>query len=193
VKRTDQKSRCAVNFSLEAVGDPWALLVVRDIVFYGKRTFGEFMASEERITTSVLTDRLTALIARGVLTKTTSPDDRRREVYSLTEKGLALIPVLVGLADWGFAYGEHVRRNRDWIAQSQTDKAKLCRMIRETIQAGGSVFNGGGSVIEQLQRTFARRNTIRAGVRDSYLRSSGSRRPTVEQASNALTLRQSGA
>ena len=56
MKRTDRKSHCPVNFALETVGDPWSLLVVRDIVFHGKHAFGEFLASEERITTSVLAD-----------------------------------------------------------------------------------------------------------------------------------------
>jgi len=101
VKRTDRKSHCPVNFALETVGDPWSLLVVRDIVFHGKHAFGEFLASEERITTSVLADRLAALVRTGILTKRRSETDRRKESYSLTEKGRALIPVLVELANWG--------------------------------------------------------------------------------------------
>ena len=63
MKRTDRKSHCPVNSALEVVGDPWSLLVVRDIVFYGKHAFGEFLASEERITTSVLADRLARLVS----------------------------------------------------------------------------------------------------------------------------------
>ena len=79
MKRTDRKSHCPVNFALETVGDPWSLLVVRDIVFYGKHAFGEFLASEERVTTSVLADRLATLVRTGVLAKERSTADRRED------------------------------------------------------------------------------------------------------------------
>jgi DNA-binding HxlR family transcriptional regulator len=79
VKRTDRKSHCPVNFALETVGDPWSLLVVRDIVFHGKHAFGEFLASEERITTSVLADRLATLVRTGILAKRRPATDRRKE------------------------------------------------------------------------------------------------------------------
>lgn len=153
VKRTDQKSHCPINFALESVGDPWTLLVVRDIVFYGKHTFSEFAGSDERITTSVLAARLAALVARGILTKTPAPDDRRREVYRLTDKGLALIPILVEFADWGTAHDPQVVPNEHWIAQSKRDKARLCEMIREAVVAGRCVFRGDDSVVERLRRS----------------------------------------
>ncbi len=152
MKRTDHKSHCPINFSLEVVGDPWTLLVVRDIVFYGKHTFSEFMASAERITTSVLADRLALLVEKGILHKSPSTEDKRREVYVLTAKGLALIPVLVELANWGVAYDPDVVPNETWLAQSQADKAQLCAMIHDTVVAGGSVFSGDNSVIAQLRR-----------------------------------------
>lgn len=139
-----------MNVALETVGDPWSLLVVRDVVFYGKRTFGEFLESEERITTSVLTDRLTTLVQKGILTKQRLFADKRRECYSLTEKGLALIPLLVELANWGATYGSEVATNPLWVAKAQADPAGLGRLIRETILKGGAVFRGEKSVIEQL-------------------------------------------
>jgi DNA-binding HxlR family transcriptional regulator len=139
-----------VNVALETVGDPWSLLVVRDVVFYGKRTFGEFLNSEERITTSVLADRLTALVQKGILTKQRRPADRRVECYSLTEKGLALIPLLIELANWGATYGSDVATNPLWVERAQADPAGLGRLVRDTILEGGAVFRGENSVIEQL-------------------------------------------
>lgn len=150
MKRTNRNPQCAVNVALETVGDPWSLLVVRDVVFYGKRTFGEFLESEERITTSVLTDRLTTLVQKGILTKQRPPADKRRECYSLTEKGLALIPLLVELAKWGATYGSEVTTDRRWLKNAQANPAALGRLIRETILEGGTVFHGENSVIEQL-------------------------------------------
>jgi DNA-binding HxlR family transcriptional regulator len=155
VKRTDRKSHCPVNFALETVGDPWSLLVVRDIVFYGKHTFGEFLASEERITTSVLADRLATLVQTGVITKHRSSTDRRVESYSLTDKGLALIPVLVELANWGVSYDPEVVANPLWVSKAQTDRVGLYQLIRDTVLAGGAVWRGENSVIDQLARAAA--------------------------------------
>ena len=155
MKRTDRKSHCPVNFALETVGDPWSLLVVRDIVFHGKHAFGEFLASEERITTSVLADRLATLVQTGILAKRRSATDRRKESYSLTEKGRALIPVLVELANWGVGHDPDVAANPCWVSKAQTDRAGLYRIIHDTVLAGGSVFRGENSVISQLERAAA--------------------------------------
>lgn len=152
VKRTDRKSHCPVNSALETVGDPWSLLVVRDVVFYGKHTFGEFLASEERITTSVLADRLATLVSTGILTKRRSETDQRKESYSLTDKGLALIPILVELANWGVAYDPDVVANPLWTDKVRADREGLYQLIRETVAAGRAVFRGEDSVVEQLAR-----------------------------------------
>jgi DNA-binding HxlR family transcriptional regulator len=159
MRRTGRNPSCPVNVAVEAVCDRWALLVVRDIVFYGKRTFGEFMASEERITTSVLADRLSGLVLAGVLSRRQAEEDRRRETYALTEKGLALIPVLVDLANWGLAYSDEIRANPLWIEKAEDDHAGLCLMIRNTVVRGGSVYFGEPSVVEQLADEAGRRQT----------------------------------
>ena len=125
---------------------------MRDIVFHGKHAFGEFLASEERITSSVLADRLAALVRTGILAKCRSAADRRKQSYSLTEKGLGLIPVLVELANWGVSYDPDVAVNPFWVTKAQTDRAGLHRLIRDTVVAGGSVFRGENSVISQLER-----------------------------------------
>jgi DNA-binding HxlR family transcriptional regulator len=152
MKRTERNAHCPVNVALETLGDSWSLLIVRDLVFYGKRTFGEFLASEERITTSVLADRLAMLVREGILAKSQSPDDRRKEHYALTEKGLALIPVLVELANWGVTYGPEVIPNPLWVRKAQTDPQGLRELIDKTLRAGGSVWHGPNSVIDQLER-----------------------------------------
>lgn len=150
MRRTDRNPRCPVNVALEAVGDPWSLIVVRDVVFHGKRTFGEFLASDERITTSVLADRLSTLVGNGVLTRHRCPEDRRVERYGLSGKGLDLIPVLVELANWGLIHGPEVIADPLWVHEAQPDRSGLCNRIRTTVEAGGAVFRGPGSVIEQL-------------------------------------------
>ena len=150
MRRAGRNPTCPVNVAVETVCDRWSLLIVRDIVFYGKRTFSEFMASEESITTSVLADRLVSLVGAGILIRRRALEDRRRETYTLTEKGLAFIPLLVDLANWGLTYSDQIRANPLWVEKAENDHAGLCQMIRDTVRQGGSVYYGQPSVVEQL-------------------------------------------
>jgi DNA-binding MarR family transcriptional regulator len=95
------------------------------------------------------------LVRTGILTKRRSATDRRKESYSLTEKGLALIPVLVELANWGVSYDPDVAANPFRVNEAQTDRAGLYRLIRDAVLTGGSVFRGENSVIAQLERAAA--------------------------------------
>src|SRR5437762_7785261 len=96
-----RRSDCPINFALETFGDPWSLLIIRDMVYFGKKTYGEFLESDEGIATNILADRLAHLEATGILIKKRHTTDKRKEVYFLTEKGLDLIPILLDLATWG--------------------------------------------------------------------------------------------
>ena len=94
------RSDCPVNFGLEAFGDKWSLLIVRDIVFWGKKTYGDFLRSDEGIATNILASRLAQLEKEGLLKKTPFAGDKRKDTYSLTEKGMELIPLLVEIVAW---------------------------------------------------------------------------------------------
>lgn len=97
-----ERSGCPINLALEVVGDRWSLLVLRDIVFADRRHFRELLrGSMEGITSSVLADRLTRLTDAGVLTRADDPSHRQKAVYSLTEAGLDLVPVLATIGLWG--------------------------------------------------------------------------------------------
>src|SRR5260370_18690305 len=95
-----RRSYCTIKFALELFGDPWSLLIIRDIVYFGKKTYGEFLASEEGMATNILASRLSHLEHQGLLVKKLSEQDKPKEEYILTEKGLDLIPVLVEMANW---------------------------------------------------------------------------------------------
>ena len=122
VKRTDTKSHCPINFSLETFGDPWSLLIVRDIVCYGKRTYGEFLASKEGISSRVLAMRLAHLEAMGILVKKPHGVDKRKEVYSLTDKGREIVPILIELATWGARFDPQTASPPAWIEAIEADK-----------------------------------------------------------------------
>src|SRR6478672_4825624 len=88
-----RRSDCPISSALDAIGDKWSMLILRDLMFSGKRTYGEFQASAEGIATNILASRLGSLEANGLLSKSADPENGRRNLYSLTEKGLDLLPV----------------------------------------------------------------------------------------------------
>lgn len=96
-----RRSGCPVSVSLDLVGDRWSLLIVRDMMVRGFRTFKEFLASGEGIATNVLADRLRKLRAAGIVIEETDATDGRKVDYRLTEKGIDLAPVLLDLLIWG--------------------------------------------------------------------------------------------
>src|SRR6476620_3883981 len=109
---TTPRSGCPVNAAVEVLGDPWAMLVLRDIMFGNRRHFRELIAgSEEGIATNILASRLRQLVAPGLLTR---EDTRRgqRAAYSLTEAGIQVLPVMVALGNWGLAHRHGDRRLR---------------------------------------------------------------------------------
>ena len=145
-----RRSDCPINFALEIFGDPWSLLIIRDIVYFGKKTHGEFLASEEGMATNILASRLAHLEHQGILMKQLFEKDKRKEEYILTEKGLDLIPVLVGMANWSAQYDPHTAAPAAWIALMNAEREKMIRRIRETVQSGGSVFVGEKSLLSQF-------------------------------------------
>ena len=100
----NHRSRCPVNLALEVFGDKWSLLIVRDIMFEGKRHFRELMQSEEREASNILTDRLNMLERAGIITKSSDPEHKQKYIYSLTEKGIDLVPLFAGIAIWSLKY-----------------------------------------------------------------------------------------
>jgi len=99
-----RRSGCPLSVSLEVFGDRWSLLIVRDLMVRGLRTFGEFQSSGEGIATNILADRLKKLEAAGVIGRETEEHDGRRVNYRLTEKGIGLAPVLLEIFVWSAKY-----------------------------------------------------------------------------------------
>lgn len=108
--RQDQRSTCPISAALELVGDRWTLLVVRDLMFAGKRHFREFLKSEEAISSNVLADRLASLVENGILKRDGDPTHAQKAVYSLTERGLDLLPLIAAMSAWSQKYEVDTRR-----------------------------------------------------------------------------------
>lgn len=95
-----QRSECPINILLEILGDTWSLLIVRDMMFFGRKTYNDFLNAGEKIATNILSDRLQRLESSGIIVKQRDPSDARRHLYRLTEKGIDLAPVLIEMIIW---------------------------------------------------------------------------------------------
>src|SRR5215475_203195 len=92
---SEPRSGCPINLTLEAVGDRWSLLIIRDIMFGNRRHFRELLAkSEEGIASNILADRLKRLTESGLITRADDPEHKQKGIYSLTEKSIQLVPLL---------------------------------------------------------------------------------------------------
>jgi DNA-binding HxlR family transcriptional regulator len=108
--REDTRSDCPISTSLEIFGDRWTLLIIRDMVFAGKRHFREFLQSDEGISSNILADRLNMLVGKGVLTRQDDPAHKQKAIYSLTPMGIELLPVLVAMSRWSQKHFPETRR-----------------------------------------------------------------------------------
>lgn len=104
--KSRRRSGCPVSIALEEFGDRWSLLIIRDLMIRGRRTFKEFQESGEGIATNVLAARLRSLETAGIITPEKDAADGRRINYRLTEKGIDLAPVLLELLIWGARHEE---------------------------------------------------------------------------------------
>lgn len=105
-RKEKRRSGCPVSISLERFGDRWSLLIVRDLMVRGLRTFKEFEESGESIATNILANRLQKLEAAEIITAEVDETDGRRVNYRLTEKGIDLAPVLLELLIWSTRHEE---------------------------------------------------------------------------------------
>jgi DNA-binding HxlR family transcriptional regulator len=122
--KSKRRSGCPVSISLESFGDRWSLLVIRDLMVRGYRTFKEFQEAGEGIATNILADRLRRLQAAGIVVAEEEETDGRRVNYRLTEKGIDLAPVLLELLIWGARHEQtgapcavidNMERNREQV------------------------------------------------------------------------------
>jgi len=127
--KTKHRSGCPVSISLELLGDRWSLLIIRDLMVRGFRTFREFQESGEGISTNILADRLQKLEQRGIITAEAEPGDRRRVNYRLTERGVDLAPVVLELLVWGSRH-EKAGLPRAVIQKMESNRGEVIAEVR---------------------------------------------------------------
>ena len=139
----EPRSYCPINLSLEIFGDSWTLLVLRDLMFGGKRHFRELLQSDEGISSNILADRLARLVEHGLLTRSDDPTHKQKAIYSPTEKAIALLPVIVQIGAWGSR----------WVPDARKLDGAARKHLRE-IQEGGP--RAWAKRMDQLRREHLR-------------------------------------
>jgi DNA-binding HxlR family transcriptional regulator len=157
----ERRSGCPINLTLEVVGDKWSLLVIRDMIFGNRRHFRELLAkSEERIASNILADRLKRLTEEGIVSKADDPTHKQKAVYSLTEKGIELLPVLAQMSAWGL---KHLPVTEELGVRARLLQEGGPRMWVELMDELREIHLGvprrkkkkGPTVAERLQRAYA--------------------------------------
>jgi DNA-binding HxlR family transcriptional regulator len=128
-KTVRRRSGCPLNASVEMLGDRWSLLIIRDMMLRGFRSYKEFMDCYEGIATNILADRLRRLVEYGIIAAEPDPYDGRKIVYALTEKGISLAPVLTEMVLWAAAHEETC--NQALVKLMRDDKPKFLAGIRQ--------------------------------------------------------------
>lgn len=129
MKKEIPRSDCPISFALDFLGDKWSLLVIRDLVFEGKRFYKEFLQSKEGIATNILSDRLKRLEKAGIITSKVYEKLKTQKEYSLTEKGKDLIPILVEIILWSAKHQQGLAVTEAFIEKANKNKAQVIENI----------------------------------------------------------------
>jgi DNA-binding HxlR family transcriptional regulator len=130
INMENYRSHCPINLGLEVFGDKWTLLIIRDIMFGGKRHFGELRMSEEKIASNVLADRLSMLEEEGIISKSADPEHKQKLIYSLTEKGIDLVSIIKEVGTWSFKYkpvDEDANQHAKMLAECGVEGVELVK------------------------------------------------------------------
>ena len=133
MKKMTRRSTCPISTTLDVLGDKWTLLIIRDLMFKGKRTYGEFLQSEEKIATNILADRLLILEKNGIVEKRAFPGNKVKNLYQLTPKGIDLMPILFEIILWGDKYFEIPERIHRLAGEIRKNKNEMIKEISERL------------------------------------------------------------
>lgn len=129
-KNTEDWHGCPIRYGSAVFGDVWSLLILRDIILKGARYYADFLNAGEGISTNILATRLSRLEQEGVLTRTKDPDHGARVIYTMTEKGKDLVPILLEIIDWSEKWDAQTEVPAEYIAELRADRAALVKKTR---------------------------------------------------------------
>jgi DNA-binding HxlR family transcriptional regulator len=133
--RAKCRSDCPISLALEAFGDRWSLLILRDLLLTDRKHYQEFLNAEENISTSILADRLIHLEELGIISKSDDPENKKQYIYAPTKKGLDLLPILLELYRWSLKYEPHVDKTKPIARRLEKDTEGLIKEFSARFKA----------------------------------------------------------
>lgn len=124
-KKTKSWVGCPVRFGMSQFGDKWSFLIIRDLMFKGRKYYHDFIEAGEGISTNILATRLADLESNGIINKEKDPEKGSRFIYSLTEKGKELMPMMLAMINWAEKYDEATEVPKEFIEKLRSDKQQL--------------------------------------------------------------------
>ena len=133
MKKDGLRSDCPINYALEYLGDKWSLLIIRDMVFDGKRFYKDFLNSKEGIATNILSDRLKRLEGLGIVEAKVYEKQKTQKIYTLTQKGKDLTPILIDIILWSASHKDGLNVEAEFVEKAKHEREKVTRSIMENI------------------------------------------------------------
>lgn len=128
------RSGCPIASTLDVIGDKWSLLIIRDMLIKHKKTFKEISDSDEKIAPSILSARLKLLESYKLIFKTKMPDNKKENIYLLTEKGIRLAPIIIEFSLWGNSNMREFNQI-DNIEGLNLDKTLIIQTVQDSYHA----------------------------------------------------------
>jgi DNA-binding HxlR family transcriptional regulator len=132
--KKDRRSNCPISYALDLIGDKWSLLILRDILFFDKKHYHEFIDSSEGISTNILADRLHKLECAGLISKNQNEENLKKFIYSPTAKSLDLIPMLMEMVLWGAKHDSKTGAPANAVKAMKADRAAFIKSVRKKFQ-----------------------------------------------------------
>ena len=134
MKEVKKRSDCPISQTLDVIGDKWSLLIIRDMMFDKKSTYGDFLKSAEGIATNILASRLQNLEDNNLIVKLEHPESKAKFLYKLTEKAIDLLPIIVEIhlwADKNFQLPDNIKA---MINEGKEDKEKFIKTMKDQLR-----------------------------------------------------------
>jgi DNA-binding HxlR family transcriptional regulator len=134
MEKSKKRSECPISCSLDIFGDKWSLLIIRDMMFFNKSTYGDFLKSAEGIATNILAARLQNLEENKLIEKLEHPESKAKILYKLTQKGIDLLPIMVEIHLWADKYFDIPADIKAMINNAQNGKDEFIKTTTKQLQ-----------------------------------------------------------
>lgn len=125
MREMSRRSDCPISNVLDFVGDKWSLLILRDLIFFNKHSYSEFLNAPERMATNILSSRLEKLEQDGLIAKQVDVNDKRKKVYKLTQMGKDMLPIILEMVVWSSKHDPNINTPEQVVNRAINDRENL--------------------------------------------------------------------